>query len=66
MQTAQPHMRSMQFAFVSQLGPYNYSVFLASRTCFNQSEHLCRLVSKLVGRQKLLYIGAVSSSACLF
>ena len=45
MQTAQPHLRSLQFAFVNLHGPYHYSVFFASHTCFNQSEHLCRLVS---------------------
>ena len=52
MQTAQPHTGSLQFAFVNQHGPYHYSVFFASHTCFNQSEHLCRLVSKRAGRKK--------------
>ena len=66
MQTAQPHMRSLQFASVNLHGPYHYSVFFASHTCFNQSEHLCGLVSKREGRKKLLYISAVSSSACFF
>ena len=56
MQTAQPHLRSLQFAFVNLHGPYLYSVFFASYTCFNQSEHLCRLISKRAGRQNLLYI----------
>ena len=56
MQTAQPHMGSLQFAYVNLHGPYYYSVLFASHTCFNQSEHLCRLVSKRAGRKQLLYI----------
>ena len=51
MQTAQPHMRGLQFAFVNLHGPYHNSVFFASHTCFNQSEHLCRLVSNRAGRK---------------
>ena len=66
MQTTQQHMGSLQFAFVNLHGPYHYLVFFASHTCFNQTEHLCRLVSKRAGRKKLIYIGAVSSSACFF
>ena len=66
MQTAQPHMRSLQFAFVNLHGPYHYPVFFASHTCFKQSEHLCRLVSKRAGRKKLSYIWAVSSLAFIF
>ena len=54
MQTAQPHMRSLEFAFVNLHDPYHYSVFFASYTCFNQSEHLCRLVSKRAGRKKTI------------
>ena len=56
MQTAQPHMGSPHFAFVNLHGPYHYLVFFASHTCFNQSEHLFRLVSKRASRKKLLYI----------
>ena len=52
MLTAQPHMRSLRFAFVNMHGPYHYSVFFASHSCYNQSEHLCRLVSKGAGRKK--------------
>ena len=49
MQTAQPHMGSRNSTWPLSL------VFFASHTCFNQSEHLCRLVSKRAGRKKLLY-----------
>ena len=55
MQTAQPHMRSLQIAFEYLHGPYHDSVFFASHTCFSQSEHLCRLVSKRAGRKKSYY-----------
>ena len=34
MQTAQPHMRSLQFAFVNLHGLYHFSVFFASHTYF--------------------------------
>ena len=44
MQTAQPHMGNLQFIFVNLHGPYHYLLFFASHTCFNQSEHLCRLI----------------------
>ena len=47
----------LKCAFVNLHGPYHYLVFFASHTCFNQSEHLCKLVSKRAGRK---------SSACFF
>ena len=56
MQTAQPHMGSRNSTWPLSL------VFFASHTCFNQSEHLCRLVSKRAGRKKTIIQCRVSLS----